>query len=74
MEAGIAIILLFGAVLLIAWALSTIGEIKANVAEKNKKDFKAEIKKMEEVDKMYKEKLITEEERKRMRNKILGID
>ena len=74
MEAGIAIILLFGVVLLIAWALSTIGEIKANVAEKNKKDFKAEIKKMEEVDKMYKDKLITEEERKKMRNKILGID
>ena len=39
-----------------------------------KEEFEDEIKKIEKVEKMYKDKLITGEERKKMRNKILGID
>ena len=38
------------------------------------KEFEDEIKKIEKVEKMYKDKLITDEERKKMRSKILGID
>ena len=42
--------------------------------EDKEEEYESEIKKIEKVEKMYKDKLITEGERQKMRNKILGID
>ena len=39
-----------------------------------KKEYEDEVLKLEEVEELYKNKVITDEERKKMRNKILGID
>ena len=39
-----------------------------------KKEYEDKALKLEEVEELYKDKLITDEERKKMRNKILGID
>ena len=39
-----------------------------------KKEYEDEVLKLEEVEELYKNKVITDEEKKKMRNKILGID
>ena len=54
--------------------ISAIASKFKPVVEEKEEEYESEIKKIEKVEKMYKDKLITDEERKKMRNKILGID
>ena len=56
--------------------MQKVGKAFAQAKKKirNEKDYESEIKQIEKVEKLYKDKLISDEERKKMRNKILGID
>ena len=54
--------------------VKTVKEESKPVVEDKEEEYDDEIQKIEKVEKMYKDKLITEEERQKMRNKILGID